>query len=113
MNNRVGINTAPTTPALDVSGSSRFTDNMIVTGSLTVITGSSIELQVLNTGVKIGNIISDTHTITGSLNVSGSVNVISAVTASTLLVSGSGVQRAIIYGSVSSQPIFSVLGSQG
>jgi hypothetical protein len=44
-----------------------------ITGSLTVITGSSIEFQVTNTGVRIGNIISDIHTITGSLNISGSV----------------------------------------
>jgi len=44
-----------------------------VTGSFTVITGSAIELQVTNTGVKIGNAITDTHTVTGSLNVSGSV----------------------------------------
>jgi hypothetical protein len=46
---------------------------LTVTGSLTVITGSSIEFQVTNTGVRIGNIISDIHTITGSLNISGSV----------------------------------------
>lgn len=44
-----------------------------VTGSFTVITGSSVELSVTNTGVNIGNTISDTHTLTGSLNVSGSV----------------------------------------
>jgi hypothetical protein len=52
---------------LDVSGST------IITGSLTVITGSNIEFQVLNTGVRIGNIITDIHTITGSVSVSGSI----------------------------------------
>jgi hypothetical protein len=52
---------------LDVSGST------IITGSLTVITGSSIEFQVLNTGVRIGNLITDTHTVTGSISISGSV----------------------------------------
>jgi hypothetical protein len=52
---------------LDISGST------VITGSLTVITGSSIEFQVLNTGVRIGNIITDSHTITGSINVSGSI----------------------------------------
>lgn len=39
----------------------------IVTGSLTVITGSSVELQVTNTGVNIGNSTTDIHTISGSL----------------------------------------------
>jgi len=43
-----------------------------VTGSLTVITGSGIEFQVTNTGVKIGNVITDSHTVTGSINISGS-----------------------------------------
>ena len=57
---------------LDVSGSTRFNGNSIITGSLTVITGSAIEFQVTNTGIKIGNAITDTHTVTGSLNISGS-----------------------------------------
>jgi hypothetical protein len=48
-------------------------NNVIITGSLTVATGSNIEFQVLNTGVRIGNLITDAHTITGSLSVSGSV----------------------------------------
>ena len=63
----VGIGTTTPTAKLDVSGST------IITGSLTVITGSNIEFQVLNTGVRIGNLITDTHTVTGSLGVSGSV----------------------------------------
>jgi hypothetical protein len=57
---------------LDVSGSTRLNGNTQITGSLTVITGSNIEFQVTNTGVKIGNVITDTHTVTGSLNISGS-----------------------------------------
>ena len=44
-----------------------------ISGSLTVVTGSGIEFQVTNTGVKIGNMISDTHQVTGSLNVTGSL----------------------------------------
>jgi hypothetical protein len=63
----VAINKATANSTLDING------NTIITGSLTVITGSSVEFQVTNTGVKIGNIISDTHTVTGSLNVSGSI----------------------------------------
>jgi len=53
---------------LDVSGSA------ILSGSFTVFTtGSGAEFQVLNTGVKIGNIITDIHAITGSISVSGSI----------------------------------------
>ena len=48
------------------------TSSVIVTGSFTVVTGSSTELQVTNTGVRIGSIITDSHPITGSLNVTGS-----------------------------------------
>ena len=66
-NGNFGIGTTTPSAKLDVSGST------VITGSLTVITGSNIEFQVLNTGVRIGNIISDIHTVTGSLGVSGSV----------------------------------------
>ena len=48
--------------------------NVTITGSFTVISGSNVELQVTNTGVTLGNIITDTHTVTGSLGVSGSSN---------------------------------------
>jgi hypothetical protein len=63
----VGIGTTSPSAKLDVSGST------VITGSLTVITGSNIEFQVLNTGVRIGNLITDVHTVTGSLGISGSV----------------------------------------
>jgi hypothetical protein len=69
----VGIGTTLPAYKLDVSGSGNFTNGLTVTGSLTVITGSNIEFQVLNTGVRIGNLITDIHTVTGSLNVSGSI----------------------------------------
>jgi len=65
------------------TGSNTFTGAQIISSSLTVFTGSAIEFQVLNTGVKIGNLITDTHSVTGSLNISGSV------TATSLTVSGS------------------------
>jgi len=63
----VGIGTTTPSAKLDVNG------NTVITGSLTVITGSNIEFQVLNTGVRIGNLITDVHTVTGSLGISGSV----------------------------------------
>ena len=50
-------------------------NNSIITGSFTVVTGSAVEFQVINTGVKIGNIVSDSHSVTGSLNISGSLNI--------------------------------------
>jgi hypothetical protein len=60
------------TDILEITGSLIVTGSSVVTGSLTVITGSLIEFQVTNTGVKVGNNITDTHTVTGSLSVSGS-----------------------------------------
>ena len=63
--------------------------NTAVTGSFTVISGSNIELQVTNTGVRLGNIITDTHTITGSLGISGSLILIGSG-ASPFQVRGSG-----------------------
>jgi len=60
------------TDVLEITGSLIVTGSSVVTGSLTVITGSLIEFQVTNTGVKVGNNITDTHTVTGSLSVSGS-----------------------------------------
>jgi len=46
-----------------------------ITGSFTVTSGSGTEFQVLNTGVRIGNAATDSHTITGSLNTTGSVTI--------------------------------------
>jgi len=63
----VGIGTTSPNARLDVSGST------IISGSFTVAPSNAIELQVTSTGTKIGNVITDTHTVTGSLGVSGSV----------------------------------------
>ena len=56
-----------------LSAANNFTNNQTITGTLTVSPSSNTELQVLSTGVKIGNVISDIHSITGSVRVSGSV----------------------------------------
>jgi hypothetical protein len=64
------------TSSFATTGSNTFNGNQIITGSFTVITGSSIELQVTDIGVKIGNTINDIHTVTGSLNVTGSGTII-------------------------------------
>lgn len=55
---------------------------VVISGSLTVFTGSGVELQVTNTGVDIGNITGDRHNITGSVNISGSL-LINGVSVST------------------------------
>jgi hypothetical protein len=75
----VGIRTTSPSSTLDVSGSGNFTNNLTVTGSLTVITGSSIEFQVNQTGVKIGNAATDSHSISGSVSISGSAGTGSAL----------------------------------
>lgn len=59
---------------IQVSGSTLLSGSVIITGSLVVNGGSGVELQVTSAGVNLGNIISDTHNITGSLRVSGSTN---------------------------------------
>jgi hypothetical protein len=60
---------------LDVNGTARIQGNTIITGSLTVVTGSAVELQVTPTGVNIGSVITDTHNITGSVTITGSLAV--------------------------------------
>jgi hypothetical protein len=74
----------PLTGSLVSSGSFTSIGPTVISGSLTVITGSSIEFQVLNTGVRIGNLASDNHNVTGSLRVSGSVTGSSFFTAGTI-----------------------------
>jgi len=74
----VGIGTTSPNAKLDVNG------NTIISGSLTVITGSGVEFQVTNTGVNIGNAITDTHNVTGSVNASGSLTAIGSITAPTI-----------------------------
>lgn len=57
---------------------------VIISGSFAVHTGSATEFQVSNTGVTLGNNLSDRHMVTGSLNVTGSIIVSGSVTASLL-----------------------------
>ena len=57
----------------NIANTQVFTGSMNLTGSLTVTTIGT-ELQVTSTGVRIGNISTDTHPITGSVNVTGSIS---------------------------------------
>jgi len=61
------------------TGSNTFTGAQIISSSLTVFSGSAIDFQVTDTGTKIGNLITDIHTVTGSLNISGSVFITSSL----------------------------------
>lgn len=61
-----------TTGSLKVIGTSSLTGSVLVSGSLNVFND---EFIVQPTGVKLGNIITDAHTITGSFSVSGSINI--------------------------------------
>jgi hypothetical protein len=74
-----------------------FSGSLTVTGSLTVVTGSTVEFQVNQTGVKIGNATTDSHAVTGSVSISSSFST-----------SGSAL---IVYKSGSS--VLDIQGSQG
>ena len=73
------------TGSLIATGSVGITGSTIISGLFTVSPDNLTELQVASTGVKIGNVITDTHTITGSLNISGSTH----TTIGTLQLTGS------------------------
>jgi hypothetical protein len=51
-----------------LANTQQFTGSMSVTGSLTVVTAGT-ELQVTSTGVNLGNALTDSHIISGSLRV--------------------------------------------
>ena len=57
----------------DLNSRQTFTGSVLMTGSLTVNT-TGVEFQVTNTGINFGNALTDTHNISGSLRITGSVN---------------------------------------
>jgi hypothetical protein len=83
---------------LQVGGNSRFrinnTGDTVITGSLTVITGSAVELRVTNTGVNIGNAIADSHNVTGSFGITGSLSVAGITSLGRTTTSNAIIQRA-------------------
>jgi hypothetical protein len=68
-----GASARRTSLFVSASGLTVAQDSLLVTGSLTVGT-TTPELTVLSTGVTLGNILSDVHTVTGSLSITGSLN---------------------------------------
>jgi hypothetical protein len=63
------------TGSTTLSGSLTTIGPNISSGSFTVFAGSAIEFQVTDTGTKLGNLSTDTHSITGSTSISGSLNI--------------------------------------
>jgi hypothetical protein len=57
----------------NIANTQVITGSVTVTGSLAVVTNGT-EFQVTNTGVRIGNISTDVHPITGSVGISGSLS---------------------------------------
>jgi len=83
-----------------ITGSPNLTFNgstLAVTGAFAVFTGSAAEFQVNATGVRLGNAITDAHTITGSLSMSGSFSTVGTITAQTLVVQT--VTSSVVYSS--------------
>ena len=80
-----------------INGNTTISGSTVITGSFTVITGSAVEFRVTNTGVNIGNVITDVHTVTGSFNISGSgfVHGGGFIVSGTLATSGSGSQGLV------------------
>ena len=58
----------------NIANTQTFTGSMNLTGSLSVVTNGT-EFQVNASGVKFGNVSTDSHSITGSLLVSGSIGI--------------------------------------
>jgi hypothetical protein len=79
----------PLTGSLISSGSFTSIGPTVVSGSFTVVTGSTIEFQVLDAGVKIGNLVTDKHNVTGSVLVTGSI------TANKVILSGGADQSEL------------------
>ena len=67
--------------------SAAFTGSMNVSGSF-IVTTTAPELQVGATGVTLGNVITDTHNITGSVRISGSLAGVGATFSSSVTAAG-------------------------
>jgi hypothetical protein len=77
----------------DLNSRQTFTGSVLMTGSLIVNT-TGTELQVTNNGVILGNLLTDNHSVTGSLRVTGSATFASSVNIGT-----AGIEKLNIFGS--------------
>ena len=69
------LNVVTASHALTASSVNPLNQDVIITGSLAVAPSSNRELVVTSTGVNVGNTITDTHAITGSVRLSGSMEI--------------------------------------
>jgi hypothetical protein len=65
--------------ATTASSVNTLNQDVTISGSFTVYTGSNAEFQVLGTGVKLGNQMTDRHQVTGSLNITGSMTITGSI----------------------------------
>jgi len=61
------------------SSANTFYGNQTINGTLGVLVGGVSELNVQQTGVTLGNVVTDTHRVTGSANISGSLIVTGSI----------------------------------
>ena len=73
----------------DLNNRQTFTGSVLMTGSLIVNT-TGPELQVNNNGVILGNLLTDNHSITGSLRITGSLSGIGATFSGDLTIGAAG-----------------------
>ena len=73
--NVTGSSVATSVSTSTLTASNAVFTTAVVSGSFTVFTGSGIEFQVTDTGVRIGTALTDTHRLTGSLGITGSLRV--------------------------------------
>lgn len=57
------------------SSANTFYGNQTINGTLGVSIGGSTELSVQQTGVTLGNVVTDRHMVTGSVNITGSLTI--------------------------------------
>ncbi len=90
---------------LDVNGTTR------IQNTFTVAPSTTTEFEVASTGVKIGSVIGDRHSVTGSVGISGSISASFAIISASGAVPSSSILS--VFGSGSDYPTFVVRGSQG
>jgi hypothetical protein len=73
------FSTGSNTFGCDLNNRQTFTGSVFMTGSLIVNT-TGPELQVTNNGVILGNLLTDNHSVTGSLRITGSVSTTGDIT---------------------------------
>ena len=68
------------------SSANTFYGNQTINGTLGVSIGGSTELNVQQTGVTLGNVVTDRHMVTGSANISGSLVVTGSISTTETIV---------------------------